>query len=78
MADAIHTKENWGHSSNLTGVELASKAGVKRLCLFHNEHTSDDETLDQFLDDTRKYLRIHTGSDPLKIDLAYDGLEIEI
>ena len=78
MLDAIHTKENWGHSSNLIGVELALKAGVKRLCLFHNEHTNDDEALDQFLDDTRKYLKIQPGSYPLKIDLAYDGLEIEI
>jgi phosphoribosyl 1,2-cyclic phosphodiesterase len=78
MLDAIHTKENWGHSSNLIGVELALKAGVKRLCLFHNEHTSDDEALDQFLDDTRKYLEIQPKSYPLKIDLAYDGLEIEI
>jgi phosphoribosyl 1,2-cyclic phosphodiesterase len=76
--DAVDTKENWGHSSNLLGVELAVRAGVQRLCLFHNEHTFDDEALDQFLNDTRKYLQILDSSSRLEIYLAYDGLEIDI
>lgn len=76
--DAVDTKENWGHSSNILGVELALRAGVRHLCLFHNEHTCDDEALDQFLNDTRQYLRLIDKSSSLKIDLAYDGLEIEI
>ena len=78
LADAIGAKENWGHSSNLVAVDLAVKAGVKHLCLYHSEHTYDDENLDQFLEDTRAYLNILAGSYPLKIDLAYDGLEIEV
>jgi len=76
--DAVDTKENWGHSSNLLGVEMALAAGVRRLCLFHNEHTFDDEALDRFLEDTRAYLKILDGSSSLKIDLAYDGLDIEL
>ncbi len=76
--DAVDTKENWGHSSNLLGVELAVRAGVKRLCLFHNEHTFDDEALDQFLSDTRNYLKILDSSSTLEIHLAYDDLTIEI
>jgi len=76
--EAVDAKENWGHSSNIVGVELALRAGVRRLCLFHNEHTYDDEALDQFLSDTRKYLQLIDNSSPLKIYLAYDGLEIEI
>jgi phosphoribosyl 1,2-cyclic phosphodiesterase len=76
--DAVDTKENWGHSSNIVGVELALRAGVRRLCLFHSEHTCDDESLDQFLNDTRKYLRVIGDSSSLKIYLAYDGLEMEI
>lgn len=76
LLDAIHVKENWGHSSNMLGVELAVWAGVKRLCLFHNEHTCDDTELDRFLEETRKYLHLYAGDSPLAIDLAYDGLEI--
>lgn len=78
LLDAVYTKENWGHSSNLMGVELAMRAGVRRLCLFHSEHTYDDESLDRFLNDTREYLKILDPSSPLEIYLAYDGMEMEI
>jgi phosphoribosyl 1,2-cyclic phosphodiesterase len=78
LLDAIDAKVNWGHSSNLLGVELAVRAGVKRLCLFHGEHTYDDEALDRFLAATRQYLEVYAGEYPLRIDLAYDGLEIEV
>jgi phosphoribosyl 1,2-cyclic phosphodiesterase len=78
LLDAISSKENWGHSSNIMAVELSTKAHVKRLCIFHNEPTFDDEALDKFLDDTKKYSAIYSDSLPLQIDLAYDGLEIEI
>ncbi|MDD5170186.1 MAG: MBL fold metallo-hydrolase [Syntrophales bacterium] len=78
LVDAIGVKENWGHSNNIVGVELAVEGKVKRLCLFHNEHTCDDNDFDQFLADTRAYLAIHAPTNPLEIDLAYDGLEIRI
>jgi len=78
LADANGPKGTWGHSSNFLGVELAVRAGVKRLCLFHSEPTLDDEALDRFLAETRDYLRIHSPASLLVIDLAYDGLEIAL
>ncbi len=76
LLDAIGVKENWGHSNNIVGVELAIEGQVKRLCLFHSEHTYNDVELDHFLDDTRTYKNIHDPENPLAIQLAYDGLEI--
>jgi phosphoribosyl 1,2-cyclic phosphodiesterase len=76
--ESTHMKENWGHSSNLLGVELSVAADVKYLCLFHNEPACNDETLDRFLEKTKKYLKIYSDTSPLKICLAYDGLEIEV
>ena len=79
LLDAIDTKENWGHSSNIVGVELAVRAGVQRLCLFHMEHTHDDEMLHAILEKTRDYQRIYSqGNRHMPIDLAYDGLEIDL
>ncbi len=78
LLDAIDTKENWGHSSNLTAVELAVRAGVKRLCLFHTEHSYTDEMIEQFHHDTREYLKIHAGKHPLEILTAYDGLFLKL
>ncbi len=78
--DAVQSKEDWGHSCYVAAVELAVKANVKRLCLFHNEPTYSDEKLGTLLEDTKNYLNIYNNRQPhpLKIDLAYDGQEIEI
>lgn len=78
MGVAGLTKENWGHSSNIVAVELGVRAGVKRLCLYHNEPTVDDRALETFLDDTRRYLEIYDPHSRMTADLAYDGMEIEI
>ena len=76
--ESADTKASWGHSSNILGVELSVAAQVKRLCLFHNEPACDDQALDIVLENTRNYLKIHAEDSPLQIDLAYDGLEIEL
>lgn len=78
--EAVQSKEDWGHSCYVAAVELAVKANVKRLCLFHNEPTYTDEKLDALLEDTKNYLNIYNDRKPhpLTIDLAYDGQEIEI
>ncbi|MBF0320748.1 MAG: MBL fold metallo-hydrolase [Nitrospirae bacterium] len=76
--DAIDTKEDWGHSSNMLAVELSIGANVKRLCLFHHEPAYSDETLDQLYKDTVEYSQITSPEHPVKVDIAYDGLEIDI
>ncbi|MBP1748885.1 MAG: metallo-beta-lactamase family protein [Deltaproteobacteria bacterium] len=76
--DAFGPKENWGHSSNTVVAEVGARAGVKRLCMFHNEPTVDDADLEKFLHETRRYLEIYDPESTMKIDLAYDGLEISV
>jgi phosphoribosyl 1,2-cyclic phosphodiesterase len=71
-------KEDWGHSNNLIAVELAQKAGVKHLCLYHQEPTSSDEDLDNFLQDTRRLASQTKEGSPLRISLAWDGMVIEV
>jgi phosphoribosyl 1,2-cyclic phosphodiesterase len=78
LLDAMGVKENWGHSSNIVAVELALAGQVKRLCLFHNEHTYDDTKLDHFLTDTRAFANLQDAAGPLEIFLAYDGLSIPV
>jgi phosphoribosyl 1,2-cyclic phosphodiesterase len=76
LLEAFDTKKNWGHSSNILAVELSVRANVKRVCLFHHEHTSDDNFLDKFLADTRNYLSMYARENPLEIWLAYDGMKV--
>ncbi len=87
MADATFTKANWGHSSNVMGVELSARARVKKLAVFHHEPTASDKELDDFLLNTRMYANIYhqetsaeSGGEkfPHEILLAYDGLELEL
>lgn len=75
---AVDSKAGWGHSSNILGVELAVASNVKRMLMFHHEHTENDRALDELLDQTRHYLKIHAPESRLQIDMAHDGLDIEI
>ena len=78
LAEHLDTKMSWGHSSNLVAIELAVKGEVKRLVLFHNEHTLDDHGLEDFLRQSRRYKELFAWDYPLPVDLAYDGLGIEL
>jgi phosphoribosyl 1,2-cyclic phosphodiesterase len=78
LADHMFTKQNWGHSSNLIGIEMAIRAGVKKLCLFHSDHTFDDFQLDNFLKNSNRYKEIYNDAANLEIMIAYDGLELDV
>jgi len=71
-------KEDWGHSSSLTGVDMARDAGVKTLVLFHHEPTYDDNTLRDILQRTRKYAELQGLDQTCKVIMAYEGLELVV
>ena len=78
LADSISAKADWGHSSNVVGVELCQMAGVRHLCLFHHEPVFDDEAIEAVLAETRRLEEITRGEAPLRISAAYDGLEVDL
>lgn len=91
---SISIRENWGHSSNIMGVELAARGKVKNLALFHHDPVSTDRDLDDFLSHTKKFLdrsklavcETQPGipgspsqrSHPHNVIVAYDGLVFEV
>jgi phosphoribosyl 1,2-cyclic phosphodiesterase len=76
LAEATSVKADWGHSSNIVGVELCQAANARELCLFHHEPALDDAALAKMLAETRRFEEITRGATPLRISAAYDGLEI--
>ena len=78
LADAISVKADWGHSSNIIGVELCQMAQVKHLVLFHHEPAYDDATIEGVLKETRRFEELTRGARPLQVSAAYDGLEIDV
>jgi phosphoribosyl 1,2-cyclic phosphodiesterase len=79
LAEAVSVKADWGHSSNVVGVELCQTAGVKRLALFHHEPVHDDRQLARLATETRRLEQITRGGHaPLEIISAYDGLTVTL
>jgi phosphoribosyl 1,2-cyclic phosphodiesterase len=78
LADAISVKADWGHSSNVVGVELCQLANVRHLCMTHHEPVFDDTAIEAMLAETRRLEEITRGTAPLQISAAYDGLEIAL
>ena len=78
LAESTSVKADWGHSSNVVGVELCQLAGAKQLCMFHHEPANDDETISRVLADTRRLEEITRAGAPLHITAAYDGMEIAL
>jgi phosphoribosyl 1,2-cyclic phosphodiesterase len=78
LADSISVKADWGHSSNVVGVELCQLAGARHLCLFHHEPVFDDAAIDAMLAETQRLEEITRVAAPLRVSAAYDGLEIAL
>jgi phosphoribosyl 1,2-cyclic phosphodiesterase len=74
LNDALD-KVDWGHSTPVIGAELAHRAGVRRLALFHHDPLSDDEAVYSGLKQAESYLA-KRGS-PCQVMIASEGLELE-
>ncbi len=94
LSESIGTREHWGHSSNVMGVELAARGEVEKLAIFHHDPNATDENISDFCAHTRKFL---TGTRhavresipgipgapsprgfPREVLFAYDGLTMEL
>ncbi len=70
---------DWGHSSASIATDIALKARVKKLVLFHHDPSYDDEKLDEvYLRAVRYKEMMDMGDTSLEIVMAYEGLEIEL
>lgn len=82
FAEACILKRDWGHCSNVVGVDLCRRAKVKHLCLVHHDPEATDEWLETFLKDSITYRGIldHQGGEqfPNHILMAYDSLCLEV
>jgi phosphoribosyl 1,2-cyclic phosphodiesterase len=78
LADTVSVKEDWGHSSNVVGVELCQLARAKHLCIFHHEPVHDDARIASVLQETLRLEEITRAGHALRVSSAYDGLEITV
>jgi len=63
-------KQGWGHSSVTMATDVAARAGVKQLVLYHHDPEHDDDTVARIEQIGRKQFPNSRA--------AYEGLEIEL
>jgi len=78
LADSISVKADWGHSSNVIGVELCQMANAKRLALYHHEPAFDDAKIEQLWRESQRLEEITRDAHRVEVTAAYDGLEIAL
>ena len=61
-------RKGWGHSTIEMAIEVAEKARVKRLVLFHHEPTHDDKTMKRIETEAKQLFR--------SAMVAHEGMEI--
>ncbi len=78
LAEMSTVKEDWGHSSNIVGVDLCRRAGVDHYCMFHHEPIYSDNMIDRVLKETIRYEELTREDRVLKVSSAYDGLVLDL
>ncbi len=78
LAEAISAKADWGHSSNIVGIELCQLARARRLALFHHEPASSDAQISEMLAESRRFEEITRSEHPVEVIAAWDGLEMTL
>ena len=78
LADSISVKADWGHSSNIVGVELCQAAHVRKLVMFHHEPAYDDAQIARVLRETQRFEQITRDGHALEVVAAWDGLELTL
>ncbi len=63
-------RKGWGHSTIERAVEVAQKAGVKKLVLFHHEPTHDDDTLREIESQAQRLFPATVA--------AYEGMKVDL
>jgi phosphoribosyl 1,2-cyclic phosphodiesterase len=82
--DAHYSREeeqkriDWGHSSGSVGVDIAVRANVKKLALFHHAPENDDFQIEALRDEAIAYLRDAHPDSALEIFPAREGDEFEL
>lgn len=67
---------SWGHSTALIGADLATRARVRRLVLFHHDHAASDDAIWSFGEIARRAAAMDPRHPNLDVQVAYEGMEI--
>jgi phosphoribosyl 1,2-cyclic phosphodiesterase len=78
LLEAWTIKQDWGHSSNVVAVDLCSRAGARRVAMFHHEPIHNDADIHRIHTETIRYEELISRNARLEVLCAYDGMEVAL
>lgn len=76
LRDLFLSKRDWGHSSVMIGVDIAEKAGAKKLVMVHYDPSDSDRSIYEVAESARQYSRLNPIPGEIEVLVGYDGLEL--
>ena len=76
LRDVFLSKQDWGHSSAIIGVDIAERAKVKRLITFHHDPTHSDEQVHAVAASAREYAMVNELPAETEVLVGAEGLEL--
>jgi ribonuclease BN (tRNA processing enzyme) len=76
MPEEYEEKRTWGHSPFDYTVDIARRAKIKKLILFHHDPDHNDDTINIILEESRKLLKKNNGN--IACEAAREGRTIEL
>lgn len=71
-------REGWGHSTAFGAIDLAMRAGAGAFYMFHHDPGHTDAKLFENLEKTRAYHSMMSGGGRMAVELAAEGLAVEL
>lgn len=78
LRDAFLIREDWGHSSVIIGVDLAERAGVKRLVTFHHDPNDRDSQIYAAVEAARTYAQVNDIAHETEVIAGREGLTLTL
>ncbi|MBI2298894.1 MAG: MBL fold metallo-hydrolase [Armatimonadetes bacterium] len=78
LREVLVEKQNWGHSSAMIGIDLATDADVKTLVMVHHEPSYGDDKIRRIFDDALRYLDRMPSVVRPRVVVGYEGLSLEL
>jgi phosphoribosyl 1,2-cyclic phosphodiesterase len=75
-AEEYLIKKGWGHSTFEDVLDLAVKAGAKRVALFHHDPAHDDDAMDALVETSLKL--VSARGKTLEVFAAREGLTVDV
>jgi len=76
MRDVLLSKADWGHSSAMIGVEIAERAGARKLITTHYDPADTDEQIYSVAEAARRYSQITPTPGRVEVVVGTEGLEL--